>query len=75
MTKSKKYYFMYLNVIASSFAVVVLHTVTNPAQLGIQASRPSFYLILCIVLGIIFSYGVPIFFVQSGGKYSNCLFL
>lgn len=68
MTKSKKYYFMYLNVIASSFAVVVLHTVTNPAQLGIQASCPSFYLILCIVLGIIFSYGVPIFFVQSGGQ-------
>ena len=40
MTKSKKYYFMYLNAIASSFAVVVAHTITNPAQLGIQASRP-----------------------------------
>lgn len=71
MAKSKKYYFMYLNAIASSFAVVVLHTVTNPAQFGIQTSRPSFYLILCIILGIIFSYGVPIFFMQSGANILN----
>lgn len=55
MTKSKKYYFMYLNAIASSFAVVVAHTITNPAQLGITKIGPTFYVILCIVLGIVFS--------------------
>ena len=71
MTKNKKYYFMYLNAIASSFAVVVLHTVTNPAQLGINEIKPTFYIILCILMGIIFSYGVPIFFMQSGANILN----
>ena len=45
---------MYLNAIASSFAVVVAHTITNPAQLGITKIGPTFYVILCIVLGIVF---------------------
>ena len=71
MTKSKKYYFMYLNAIASSFAVVVAHTITNPAQLGITKIGPTFYVILCIVLGIVFSFGVPIFFMQSGANILN----
>lgn len=71
MTKSKKYYFMYMNAIASSFAVVVAHTITNPAQLGITKIGPTFYVILCIVLGIVFSFGVPIFFMQSGANILN----
>lgn len=71
MNKSKKYYFMYLNAIASSFAVVVLHTIANPASLGIKRIQPTFYVIFCIVIGIIFSYGVPIFFMQSGANLLN----
>lgn len=59
MQKTK--YFMYLNAIISSFAVVVAHTITNPVQLGVSTTKISFYLLLCIVLGIIFSYGVPLF--------------
>lgn len=71
MNKSKKYYFMYLNAIASSFAVVVLHTIANPVALGIKSIKPTFYVILCIIIGIIFSYGVPIFFMQSGANILN----
>lgn len=71
MSKSKKYYFMYLNAIASSFAVVVLHTIANPTALGIKAIQPTFYVILCIIIGIVFSYGVPIFFMQSGANILN----
>ena len=71
MNKSKKYYFMYLNAIASSFAVVVLHTIANPTALGIKTIQPTFYVILCIIIGIIFSYGVPIFFMQSGANILN----
>lgn len=65
---SNKYYFMYLNAILSSFAVVVLHTVANPASLGITKIQPTFYVILCIIIGIVFSYGVPMFFMQSGAN-------
>ncbi len=69
MQKTK--YFMYLNAIISSFAVVVAHTITNPVQLGVSTTKISFYLLLCIVLGIIFSYGVPLFFMQSGANVLN----
>lgn len=42
MQKTK--YFMYLNAIISSFAVVVAHTITNPVQLGVSTTKISFYL-------------------------------
>ncbi|MBB1099666.1 acyltransferase [Limosilactobacillus sp. WF-MT5-A] len=68
MSKNNRKYFMYLNAILSSFAVVVLHTVANPVSLGIAKIQPTFYVILCLIIGIVFSYGVPMFFMQSGAN-------
>lgn len=71
MVKKKRYYFMYANAIISSFAVVVLHTVANPESFGIKADHLSFYPVLFILIGIVFSFGVPIFFMQSGANVLN----
>lgn len=68
MVEKKRYYFMYTNAIISSFAVVVLHTVANPDSFGIKTDHFSFYPVLFILIGILFSFGVPIFFMQSGAN-------
>lgn len=71
MPEKKRYYFMYANAIIASFAVVVLHTVADPESFGIKVDHFSFYPVLFILIGILFSFGVPIFFMQSGANVLN----
>ena len=60
---------MDLSAIISSFAVVVLHTSGSMVSINVNTKSPT--AIVAILINIIFAFGVPMFFMQSGANILN----
>ncbi|GEK28292.1 acyltransferase [Furfurilactobacillus siliginis] len=67
MAQSKRLSFMDFSAIISSFAVVTLHSAAG----NFSFTNPSPSATLTIIIQIIFSFGVPMFFMQSGANVLN----
>ncbi|ADY85769.1 acyltransferase [Lactobacillus delbrueckii] len=67
----KRYYFMDLMAIVSSFAVVMLHTSGSATGLKVVVNRFTPDGLWSIMPNILFAFAVPIFFMQSGAKVLN----
>lgn len=70
MATKKRLIFMDLSAIISSFAVVVLHTSGNIIIINANSwKHPT--AIVDILIQIVFAFGVPMFFMQSGANILN----
>lgn len=70
MLKQNRLIFMDLSSIISSFAVVVLHTSGDIVNI-FSNSYMNLTACIAILINIIFAYGVPMFFMQSGANLLN----
>lgn len=70
MVKQDRLVFMDLSAIVSSFAVVVLHTAGSLVNIR-SNSYMKLTTCIAILINIVFAYGVPMFFMQSGANLLN----
>lgn len=70
MIKQNRLVFMDLSAIISSFAVVILHTSGNLVNI-FPNSYMNLTACVAIFINIVFAYGVPMFFMQSGANLLN----
>lgn len=71
MIKRKRYYYMDFLAIISCFAVVVLHTSAAPGNENIDLRAFHSSSVIIALINILFSFAVPVFFMQSGANVLN----
>lgn len=71
MIKRKRYYYMDFLAIISCFAVVVLHTSAAPGNENIDLRAIHSSSVIIALINILFSFAVPVFFMQSGANVLN----